>query len=226
MTRAVILGAWASALMLSACGNDAAFNSDMDAMKGGFQQFKAAIRGQSGAESTQVSGEAIAATLASNPRPMSVVTIEDRKSSGIVSLIQVNGSYRTYGNASRQAVVFRGGLLSATRGLGDDLMSSDIGTAGLIHARRTGQANRVSRHLDGEGKTVEARMNCAVSVGDSKSVGLGQVRGTGRVVTEACSSEGVEISNSYVVDGQGRILWSRQWHGPTNGYLVVQPIRF
>lgn len=221
MTRAFKLGALASVFALAACGNDTAFNSDVDALKDGFKHFRTALKGKAGAEASQVSDEMIAATLASNPRPMSIVTIEDRSSSGIVSLIDANGAYRTYGNASRQALVFHNGLLSATRGLGDDLMSSDIDTAGLIVSRKDGQATRVSRYLDGEGKTIEARMTCSVSVGENKTVGLG----TGRVVSEACTSDGADINNSYVVDGQGRVLWSRQWHGHGNGYLVVQPIR-
>jgi hypothetical protein len=226
MTRKTILGALASVLVLGACGNDVAFNSDKESIKSRFKHFKVALQGMSGAEPTAVSGDMITATLASNPRPMSVVTIEEKNASGIMSLIDVNGAYRTYGNSSRQAMIFRQGLLTGSRGLGDDLMSSDVGTAGLIHARRAGQAARVSRYLDGEGKTVETRMTCSVSVGGSKTVGLGQVGGPGRVVAENCTpQDGTAIGNSYVVDGQGRVLWSRQWHGPGQGYMVVQPIR-
>ncbi len=221
MTRVAILGALTSVLVLVGCGNDTAFNSDVDAMKGGFKHFSAALRGNRGSTASQVTGEMISQTLASNPNPMSLVTIDDRNASGIVSLIEVNGAYRTYGNSSRQAVVFRNGLLSATRGVGDDLMSSDIGTAGLIHARKAGQSVRVNRYLDGEGKTNEVRLTCTVGVGGRKKVGLG----TGRVVSETCVSEGTSISNSYVVNGQGQVIWSRQWHGAGNGYLTIQPLR-
>lgn len=122
-------------------------------------------------------------------------------------------------------MIFRNGVLSGTRGLGGDLMSSDIGTVGLITARRAGQGERVSRHLDGEGKTVETRFSCAVSVGESKPVAFALVQGTGLVVNETCTAPDLQITNNYVVDSGGRVLWSRQWIGPGHGAVVIVPAR-
>lgn len=224
MTNYPVLAApvLAMALLVSGCGNDEAFNADFDTMK---DSFRSALSTGKDDGNTQLTPETIGAMLASNPRPMMTVDIEDRIA-GFVSLIEVNGAYRTFGNSARQAVIFRNGVLSGTRGMGADLMSTSIGTSGLIAARRNGQAMRVNRYLDGEGKTTEARFSCTVTVGESKSVGQGLVKGSGRLVTENCAAtDGFKISNSYVVSGGGQVLWSRQWIGPDHGYAVIAPIR-
>lgn len=226
MKPALGVSVLAAALALSGCGNDSAFNSDVSAVKGSFKSLLPGSGKTKGPQPAQLSGQAIAAVLQSIPKPISVVTFEDEQAAGVVSLIETNGAYRTYGNSARQAMIFAGGLLTGTRGLGEDLMSSNIAQSkALISARRAGQTTRVNRYLDGDATTVEMRFACAVSVGESKSVALGHVRGTGRVVTEACTSGETDISNTYVVDQAGRILWSRQWIGSGRGYVTVQPIR-
>ena len=213
-------------LALAGCGNDQSFKDDFVAIKDSMKLAVSARRQSGSPQQAHLSAEMIGSVLVGHSRPVTAVTIEDRNSTGFFTLIESNGAYGTYGSADRQALVFKRGVLTGTRGLGADLMSSSSDSSiALISARRSGNGTRVHRYIDGGEETVEIRFSCSVSVGESKSIAFGTVRGTGRVVREVCGSDGQQITNTYVVDGGSRVLWSRQWIGPSHGYAAIAPVR-
>ncbi|SFE72541.1 YjbF family lipoprotein [Roseivivax sediminis] len=94
---------------------------------------------------------------------------------------------------------FRGGLLVATRGLGDDLMSTDVSDlAALMSAGEDGLAERFQSRLDGEGQTVLESYVCTVTV-------------SGMRVSEDCTGMTEDFVNTYrIVPESGAVLSSRQ----------------
>lgn len=79
-----------------------------------------------------------------------------------------NGAVWTFATPNEQTLVLRNGLLTATRELGDDLMSAKTGAAeGLILRRQTGTADRIYRYLDGGDRAPP--MTCTVTTGPAKS---------------------------------------------------------
>jgi hypothetical protein len=168
----------------------------------------------------------VARALNGTQGPLELVTRADNNGWSLMLRIEQNQGYETFGSSDRRSVTMRNGVLTATRGLGGDLMSSDLsGVMPLITARKQGRGARVMRFLDGEDQTVEIRFDCTVTPGQSIPVKAGQLDTTARQVTERCTAGDRTITNTYLVDNHGRSFSAKQWAGVTNGYLLFQTMR-
>lgn len=137
-----------------------------------------------------------------------------------------NGATRTYATPNEQTLVLRDGILIATRGLGNDLMSSEsAAAAGLITRRQAGTVARVYRYLDGEGIERPLPMQCSITLGPAKSFDFAGSHYDTVQVDEACRSNAVNVANSYWVTGAGTVALSRQWIGPALGHVTIQLVR-
>ncbi|WP_347311180.1 YjbF family lipoprotein [Defluviimonas sp. SAOS-178_SWC] len=137
-----------------------------------------------------------------------------------------NGATRTYSTPNQQTLVLRDGLLIATRGLGDDLMSSEsAAAAALVTRRQSGNVARVYRYLDGEGIERPLPMKCAITLGPSKSLDFSGSHYDTVQVDETCKSGGVSMTNTYWVTAGGTVALSRQWIGPALGHVTIQLVR-
>ncbi|MFY0681099.1 MAG: YjbF family lipoprotein [Thalassovita sp.] len=166
------------------------------------------------------------AILAATDVPLTLVVLEKNKASTAMLQIAENGPYQTFSTSARQTISFRDGIMTSTRGLSSDLMSTSASQSrALIAQRKAGQATRIMRFLDGADKTASLQFTCAVSVGATQAVNVGEVSGTTLVVTEACKNEDRSFTNTYLVDKAGRVLGSRQWAGPGIEYIQTQPLR-
>lgn len=141
--------------------------------------------------------------------PLKVATLEEQGLSSILFRRAVNGGVETYFTPDGTSVALQEGLLVATRGLGYDLMSADVGAVreGLLTGR---QSVRVHRYLDGEDRLFIRSFVCDYA--------------GGREVRETCYSEDLKITNSYQLDGAGRVISSRQWIGPEQGFITIQEV--
>ncbi|QYX57109.1 YjbF family lipoprotein [Roseovarius sp. SCSIO 43702] len=167
-----------------------------------------------------------AAALANTSAPLILVNIPKRNAATVMQQIETNGAYATYGTSDRRSVTLRNGLLTATRGLGNDLMSSDVfAVQALISARKAGSAPPVKRYLDGENLTVARVARCSVSIGETSRMQVAEINAGVTRVTERCAGDQLDFTNSYLVDGTGQILQSKQWISPLNGYIVIQQLR-
>lgn len=168
----------------------------------------------------------IAKALAATDAPLILLTVPKRKQVTVMQELEENRGYDTYGTADRRSIVLRGGMLTGTRGLGHDVMSSDVAAVrALVSGRRAGAARRVMRYLDGEDLTVARVWQCEVRVGDSSRATLAQRQADVTEVSETCTGDGPGFTNTYQVGDKGRILTSRQWHSPPVGYLSIRTLR-
>jgi len=110
----------------------------------------------------------------------------------------------------------REGVLVATRGLGDDLMSADVdGTLAMLRgSNREAQYPHIRSYLDGEDRTVFRSFQCRQEAGTGA--------GPARQVVEHCVSTDIEMTNTYWLDGAGKIVRSRQWVSPTVAYMETE----
>ncbi|MEZ5715393.1 MAG: YjbF family lipoprotein [Paracoccaceae bacterium] len=170
---------------------------------------------------------AIQSAMAGTDLPLALAQIETRKATAVLVNIETNGGYRTWGTSDRRTITTRNGIVTATRGLGNDIMSSSVGgVEGLITARKAGQGSHALRFLDGENHTVELAAECQVTRGGSARVSGGALNDVAAVeMRESCSAGDQHFSNTYLVDARGRVLQSRQWLGPANGQIVLQILR-
>jgi len=127
-----------------------------------------------------------------------------------------NGRVVTYGSDSQTTIALDGPVLVATRGLGGDLMSADVGDLpALLAARQAGRYTRVLRYLDGEDRITETRLAC-----DLRAVDDGRAD-----FIEYCGAAVLEFRNLYRFGQDGRVEHSVQWQGPQNGYLALRHLR-
>lgn len=201
-----------AAITLAGCGTDTAQN-DMKSVLAGITQrgLKVDSGGTQAALDTQ-------AMLAGTTGPLRLVAFDiDGATAGALQ-IETNGAYRTFATADRRTITFKDGLVTATRGLGNDLMSADIDASlALIRARKGGQAPRTMRYLNGENGTETLQFNCTVSTG--------AMQGKTRTMTEECRSEFYNFVASYQVTKGGDIAASHQWMSPLRGMARITVLR-
>lgn len=167
-------------------------------------------------------------TILKRTAPQSLIQVASKKrgSSALMLEIESNRGYRTYSTASKQTFTLRNGLVTSTRGMGDDLMASINGDSlSLIRARRTGSGQRVMEHLDGAGDTVRLQFTCETYVTGSGRVKRGAVNAITTELTENCVAGRHKFTNVYQVDGTGMILESQQWISPSAGYVLIRVLR-
>ncbi len=170
---------------------------------------------------------ASAAAILTNTSDRAII-ISIPKTGAMAALQQLgsNGAYETYGSPSRRTVVLRAGMLTATRGMGQDLMSVDVDAVqSLIAGRKAGTAQRRHRHLDGENLTITLEATCTVTPGGSGRYVGGEIDSKVTSVSENCVSQTTRFQNSYQVTPAGRIVQSVQWIGPMHGSITVQQLR-
>jgi hypothetical protein len=208
--------------LLAACGSDA----ENGTIKSIGTTFLASLKAGKAPEPQPLTAQQIGQALASTSEPVNMIVVENRQAQGLVQQIEVNGPYRTYANPQRHAIIFRSGIVTATRGLGGDLMSSDINRLlPLIRSRQSGVAPYTMRFLDGEDVTYELTYSCNVTSGGTHQVAAGVINTSARLMSAKCTGNGPELSNSFLVAGNGSVVGSRQWLGDLTGYVSVQPLR-
>ncbi|MBY6155024.1 YjbF family lipoprotein [Vannielia litorea] len=140
---------------------------------------------------------------------------------------ETRGPWRTYLTTEGQTLVLRRGMLAETRGVGFDLMSSEITqSTALVTSRRAGQAVRVMRWLNGENDEVPTRFDCRISRDKAEPIQTATAGTVGAVrMVEICRGGGQTFTNIYQVAGDGTIWNSRQWMGPEIGYIAIQLLR-
>ncbi|MDU8929615.1 YjbF family lipoprotein [Alisedimentitalea sp. MJ-SS2] len=217
------LAAIAGVAGLSGCGNKTDENLFLKSLT---QRVKGETV-QAGPMSPEQAAAGIQAALANTDLPVAFVAMPDREANAVMVHIETNGAYKTWGGGGRRSITMAGGMITATRGLGNDIMSSSVGEiASLIQARKAGSGQHVLRHLNGENQTVETVADCQVTRGGRKKVTNATMQNVNTTeMTENCSGSDASFTNSYLVDGRGRVLQSRQWLGPANGYIVFQTHR-
>lgn len=181
------------------------------------------LSGGSSAGPARVTEAQIRQAAAKIKQPLVLIDFPKTKSNALIVEIGRNGAVHTYATSARQTVSFQSGLARGSRGLGGDLMSSDLGELPrLIAQRRGGVIHREMRFLNGEDQTVRYHFSCEVTVGATS----GSPRTT--EMTEECTQiNGLQsFTNSYAVNGNGRVLKSTQWFGPSLGDAVIRQIRF
>lgn len=169
----------------------------------------------------------VTAALAATDGPISLVVRETTAAISAMTPVETNGAYVTWQSSTKQSAVFRQGVLTATRGLGEDLMSAKPGASiAAIRGRQAAQYQRSYTHLGGLAETTELTVSCSLKPLKEEVVAIGEINTTALAMTESCKSPiGVKFKNIYWVADSGRIVKSRQWVSQPLGYLVIQPLR-
>lgn len=119
----------------------------------------------------------------------------------------------------------RGDLLIATRGAGQDLISSDL--QAMARALQAGGGSYERSHVvlvgNTEGRTL--RFSCSLQAMGSETVTIVERSFATTRFTESCTGPAGTFRNDYWRDGRDGTLWqSRQWAGPELGHLLIERV--
>ena len=145
-----------------------------------------------------------------------IAELPRQKVAAVVIEAGQNGSYINWQALDGVGITTLKGLLISTRGLGFDLMASDVeGISSFIkHEHETiGHGLRVHSYLDGENQEVVIKFGCSYERIAYETV---------KSVIESCTSESVSIQNRFWLNSRQEITNSIQWAGTRNGYMLLE----
>jgi len=167
--------------------------------------------------------------LQSTDGPLALMRIEGTGSVAVLRVIETNGPHTTWaawGTSERRSVSTRGGVITSTRGLGTDLMSSSInGLLSMLSRREDGIESQILRHLDGENQIEETQAYCAFTPDGRQNYTAGALRLQATRIDVYCKYDSGTFSNYYLVSQSGRIVESRTWLGEGLGYFTLSHLR-
>lgn len=161
--------------------------------------------------------------LDQSPTPLLLVEITSSGAQATMVPWVTGTDVTTWRSGDGISLSLRDGLLVATRGLRDDLMSADLSGTLAALGRGAGTAYPVARsHLDTQNRTLVTVASCDLRPqGPDPVESFGLVRPTLRYA-ETCSSAEGGFTNIYWSDADGVIWKSRQWAGKSLGSLVIE----
>ena len=168
------------------------------------------------------------------PQPHLEIIVEKSELTGYLGLVlarqdDLPGEITTWSAADNSALMFRNGMLIATRGLAGNLISASVpvqnGTAGPAHGGERRYHLRVGNNLE-----QVVALACEIKdLGPQKLEIYARFYRT-RHLQEYCEGRDetgrkTVVLNDYWVDSQNQKVWkSRQWAGPEIGYLRIRDL--
>ncbi len=224
---------------LSACGNDpnsgVGMRAAFDLMKGVSAQILAKVGVSIGggeaaapAPSSSAGGPLalVSEALTATDGKVMIAILETRNVVAIMGVAETNHGYETWEAADRRSLILKDGVLTASRGLGDDLMSSrSDASIAMIRARAEGHTTRSYNFLTGMGQISSLDVQCEIIEGSKDHVAAGEVDVDAITFAEICIADPLKIQNLYWVDSKGNIVKSRQWLSSEVGYVLFQHLR-
>ncbi|MEY8099409.1 YjbF family lipoprotein [Falsihalocynthiibacter sp. S25ZX9] len=193
--------------LLQGCGND----GQKDFYKGLWEGAKATLPSEkSEAEATEKA--AIAIVEKSNiDEPLILATTGENRT--LLIPVSKNGDYEQWHAPGKLGFTFKDGVLTATRGLGGDLMDADVEESiARIKTKSSQPATRVHRYLSGVNTIIIRSFVCIIAQEDiENTVVFGKKRSLSRV-SEICTNSDTTIENLYWVDPSDGFIWkTEQW---------------
>ncbi|MEM1100176.1 MAG: YjbF family lipoprotein [Pseudomonadota bacterium] len=170
------------------------------------------------------------AALAGTTIPILQVGIPSRQATALFTSAAVNGPSITWISGATPGqggitVTTESGLLVATRGLGADLMSSDVSGPVTALARGGGRYRRDIVFLDGEDQAVSLTPECVMeAVGPEEIIIVERRHRVVRYVENCVGAGGLAFSGVYWLEG-GRLRASQQWTGRVLGQVAVNVVQ-
>jgi len=151
------------------------------------------------------------------------VTLPDRGAEAVLGPVSRIGDVTVWQTLDGITLAFRDGVLVGTRGLGDDLMSADVSGDVAMLRGFTGEGYHphIRSYLDGEDQTVFRSYQCRRTAQGRETTSDGPA--THRIEMR-CASPQDSFTNVYWLDGAGAVTKSRQWVGPTTGYMETERV--
>ena len=164
------------------------------------------------------------AVLAATTQPLLLVEAENIGASALLNQHARRDGTIDWRTGDNVSITLNRGVVIATRGFGDDLMSADVDqTLAMLQNRPTAQDYpRFLSRLDGEYQTEFESFLCRRTGQDGETLNsYGRLRQTVKI-TELCRNPGGSFENTYWVGSDGTMWKSRQWVSPDIQYVETE----
>lgn len=133
-----------------------------------------------------------------------------------------NGDVVTWQTGDRVSLSFRDGVIVGSRGLGQDLISADVGnTLAALRGGARGYYPKFHSYLDGEHQVQFRSFQCQITARAAETIVIFERRHDTTRIEETCHSPGLKVVNRFWQGGG--ITWkSQQWVSPFVGYLLTE----
>ncbi|MEL6838164.1 MAG: YjbF family lipoprotein [Pseudomonadota bacterium] len=159
--------------------------------------------------------------IVGNPGKYMRVNIRDLDRWDTMVQAAENGDRVTWVDTENNTITLENGVVAATRGLPRDLMGADVGQVWAAIRAGGGNAQRTHEFLTDRDQISQQLLQCRIAEQGSDIVErLGQTLNSTRF-EEKCAGEGLQLTNIYWVNRNGRLLRSLQAISPDAGYLQI-----
>ena len=157
--------------------------------------------------------------------PTLEVVAEDRDRRAYLVPFSRRGPVTIWQTGDNAQIIIRNGLVTGSRGIGNDLASSDYrGTLTAI-SRRAGTDQRTLYLRNDLGGQYSLLLSCTLSDLGAEEITIVERRFATRHLRQDCTyADGSASYDFWVESRSGEILQSRQWIGPKIGYLHLRHI--
>jgi Group 4 capsule polysaccharide lipoprotein gfcB, YjbF len=141
-----------------------------------------------------------------------------------------NGGYVTYASQFRQTLTMRNAQVTASRGLGWDLLSAtssqpDPLVTPIPPASWPAMVTRTYEFPADSAQGEIVRYQCRFEPGEMREIAILGERRRGVEITEVCSNEGGSFENLHLVEPSTGTIWRTiQWLGPEQGQVDVEVV--
>lgn len=132
-----------------------------------------------------------------------------------------NGLRETWQAQGGATVAFDNGIMVATRGMIDDLLTMSSAGVRPAIAAGGGSYTRVIEGLDPQDQLITTSVDCNLVSDGVEAVDLGLRSLNLHKYTETCQNSAVSFQNAYWLDGQGQVMQSRQFVSVAVGYIYA-----
>jgi hypothetical protein len=146
----------------------------------------------------------------------------DRGQNGTLSQYPGEGIGQTWLAVDGSTVTLENGLLKATRGMGDDLMGSEISHEINWSDPKEVSYKRRMAYLRLDNKTLINEYTCKLTdMNRVETINLFDADFSVKHVQETCRGAAGSFVNDYYIDTEGLVRNSRQYQGDKIGYMTI-----
>ena len=146
----------------------------------------------------------------------------DRGQNGTLSQYPDEGVGQTWLGVDGSTVTLDNGLLKSTRGMGDDLMGSEISLEINWSDHEDVSYERRMAYLRLDNKTLINEYSCKlISTKNMETINLFDADFSVKHVQETCRGQAGSFVNDYYIDTEGIVRNSRQYQGDKIGYMTI-----
>ena len=229
MNRIAVCLTLVGTLLVAACSEqDGTGNLLVEAGRGVFDQVRNIGEAEPGPSTPKVVTRQL---LDATPGQVLEVIVEGSGQQDFLQLIATRddgtpGRVEVWKSSDNGQVILREGVLVSTRGLGGDLQSSSAGATIAAFDGRGGGGERVMVFDRQDGTAQTVAFACDAAQLGAETIRIVDQRVPTYHIRETCVADRVRFINEYWVEtAGGRMRQSRQWVGPTFGYVRMRRLK-